>query len=124
MWIGGKHPAVREIAAAEADGWNRWGGDAVLFRVETAPMYAAAQRPGFECTWGGLVVMATTDDAAREKAARLNAGPKAIVGGPQTIADAFTEYCEGGAKWVIAGPVDSRVPENAALLADVASRIR
>ena len=123
VWVGGHHPAVREIAAAEADGWNRWGGDAALFMEETAPVYAAAQRPDFECSWGGLVVMDTSDDAAREKATRLKAGPKTIVGGPQTVADALAEYRDGGAKWVIAGPVDSRAPVNAALLADVASRI-
>ena len=87
-------------------------------------MYAAAVRPGFECSWGGLVVMDASDDAARDKAARLKAGPQTIVGGPQTMADAFTEYIEGGARWVIAGPVDSRDPANVALLADVASLIR
>ena len=26
VWIGGTDPAVREMAAAHADGWNRWGG--------------------------------------------------------------------------------------------------
>ena len=123
VWAGGRHPAVREIAAAEADGWNRWGGDAALFMEETAPVYAAAQRPDFECSWGGLVVMDTSDEAAREKATRLEAGPRTIVGGPHTVADALTEYRDGGAKWVIAGPVNSRDPANAALLADVASRI-
>ena len=26
VWVGGHDPAVRECAAAHADGWNRWGG--------------------------------------------------------------------------------------------------
>lgn len=35
VWIGGTDPAVREMAAAHADGWNRWGGPADRF-VEQA----------------------------------------------------------------------------------------
>src|SRR5262249_12336123 len=32
VWVGGHDPAVRECAAAHADGWNRWGGSAAKFR--------------------------------------------------------------------------------------------
>ena len=32
VWIGGSDPAVREVAAAHADGWNRWGNGVERFR--------------------------------------------------------------------------------------------
>ncbi len=123
VWVGGTFWRVREIAAAEADGWNRWGGSVELFADEAAALYAAAARSPFECSWGGLVVIDADDHAAAEKAHRLDASPGTIVGGPATVADACAAYADAGAQWVIAGPVDSRSPANAELLADVRARL-
>jgi alkanesulfonate monooxygenase SsuD/methylene tetrahydromethanopterin reductase-like flavin-dependent oxidoreductase (luciferase family) len=123
VWVGGLHRGVRAVAAADADGWNRWGGDVERFREQAAAVGAAAVRRPFECSWGGLVVMDRTDDAATQKAERLGARDGTVVGGPATIADAFAAYGGAGAHWVIAGPVDSRDPENAAILADVKARL-
>jgi alkanesulfonate monooxygenase SsuD/methylene tetrahydromethanopterin reductase-like flavin-dependent oxidoreductase (luciferase family) len=123
VWVGGTHPRVRELAAAEADGWNHWGGDPVLFGEEAASVAARAVRSPFSCTWGGLVVLERDDERAREKAERLHASAGTIVGGPATVAAAYAAYVDVGASWVIAGPVDSRNPANADLLADVKSRL-
>jgi hypothetical protein len=68
-------------------------------------------------------VIDADDDRAREKAGRLDASPGTIVGGPATVADACAAYADGGAHWIIAGPVDSRRPENAEWLADVRARL-
>jgi alkanesulfonate monooxygenase SsuD/methylene tetrahydromethanopterin reductase-like flavin-dependent oxidoreductase (luciferase family) len=123
VWIGGTHPAVRALAAAEADGWNRWGGDAARFGEEAAAVADAAVRAPFACTWGGLVVLAAADDGATEKAARLGARPGTIVGGVDTVAAALADYAAAGAAWVVAGPVDAGDPANAALLAEIRAAI-
>lgn len=124
VWVGGVHHRVRALAAAEADGWNRWGGPVARFAEEAAAVRAAAVRDPFTCSWGGLVVMATDDDAAAAKAERLGARPGTIVGGTTTVARALAEYAAAGAGWVVAGPVDSRDPANAALLAGVRADLR
>jgi len=122
VWVGGLHRDVRALAAAEADGWNRWGGEVDRFREQAAAIMRAAVRRPFACSWGGLVVMDHSDDAAQAKAERVGAGPGALVGGPGTIAEAFAAYADAGAHWVIAGPVDSRDPDNAVILAEVKAR--
>jgi len=123
VWVGGLHPQLRALAAAEADGWNRWGGPVDRFAPQAADMRAAAMRDPFVCSWGGLVVVDRDDDAAATKAGRLGAGPGTLVGGVDTIAAAFAAYAKAGAEWVITGPIDSRDPANAAVLAEVRARL-
>jgi alkanesulfonate monooxygenase SsuD/methylene tetrahydromethanopterin reductase-like flavin-dependent oxidoreductase (luciferase family) len=119
VWVGGLHRDVRALAAAEADGWNRWGGPIERFAAQAAELRATAARDPFVVSWGGLVVMAGDDDAAAEKARRLGARPGTLVGGIDALAAAFAGYAAAGADWVIAGPVDARDPENAVHLGDV-----
>ena len=69
-----RDPAVREVAAAHADGWNRWGAGLERFRSQAANLPAAAARAPFTVSWGGLVVLGDDDDAAAAKAERLGAG--------------------------------------------------
>ncbi len=125
VWVGGSAPAVREVAAAHGDGWNRWGGDLDRFSAQAANLQSAAARTPFTVSWGGLVVLDTDDAAATAKAQRLHAGPEVIAGGPATVADALRAYVEGGAEWLMVGPLDSSDPENARLLGEeVAPRLR
>lgn len=131
VWIGGTDPAVREMAAAHADGWNRWGGPADRFVEQAVGIRGAATRRPFTLSWGGLVVLADSDAEAAVKAARLgvdNAGRPAagqvIVGGPDTVADALRPYVEAGADWLMLGPIDSSDPENCRILArEIAPRL-
>jgi alkanesulfonate monooxygenase SsuD/methylene tetrahydromethanopterin reductase-like flavin-dependent oxidoreductase (luciferase family) len=123
VWIGGLHREVRALAAAEADGWNRWGGPVDRFAEQARAVRAAAVRDPFVCSWGGLVVLGATDAVALEKAERLGARSGTIVGGIDTVTAALAGYAAAGAGWVIAGPVDSRDPENAATLAAVRARL-
>ena len=124
VWVGGTHAKVREIAAEESDGWNRWSGDPVIFEEQAASVAARAMRSPFVCSWGGLVALDVDDDRAKEKAHRLGASSGTIVGGPARVADGCAPYADAGAGWVIAGPVDSRNPANAVLLADVRARLQ
>jgi alkanesulfonate monooxygenase SsuD/methylene tetrahydromethanopterin reductase-like flavin-dependent oxidoreductase (luciferase family) len=118
VWVGGSDPAVREVAAAHADGWNRWGGGLERFREQGANLQMAAARRPFTLTWGGLVVLDADDDAAAAKAQRLGAGDHVLVGGPELIAAALRAYVEAGAEWLMIGPVDSSDPANARILGE------
>lgn len=118
VWVGGTDPAVREVAAAHADGWNRWGSGVERFREQAANLEAASARSPFTLSWGGLVVLADDDDAAEAKAARLGVGDHVIVGGPELVAGALRAYVEAGAEWLVIGPIDSSDPDNARILGE------
>jgi len=118
IWVGGELEAVRAVAAEHAHGWNKWGGDATTFASEAGALRDAASRPGFECTWGGLVVAGDDDREAEEKADRLGASPGTIVGGPATIARALQRYRDAGADWAILAPIDSSDVTNARLVGE------
>jgi len=119
VWVGGHVAPVRAVASRHANGWNAWGGDVTAFAAQAAETRAAAKAPDFECSWGGLVVIADDDEGAKEKASRLHAPSETIVGGPETVAEGLLAYGAVGADWVVAAPVDSRDPESARLLGEV-----
>jgi alkanesulfonate monooxygenase SsuD/methylene tetrahydromethanopterin reductase-like flavin-dependent oxidoreductase (luciferase family) len=118
LWVGGHAKSVRQVAAEHAQGWNAWGGDVDQFASQVGETRSMGVSPGFECTWGGLVVLGEDDAAARAKAERLGASDRVIVGGPATVAAALARYGAVGADWLIVAPLDSRDPENARLLAE------
>jgi alkanesulfonate monooxygenase SsuD/methylene tetrahydromethanopterin reductase-like flavin-dependent oxidoreductase (luciferase family) len=121
VWVGGGQRAVRDVAVADADGWNHWGGRPETFRVQSAAMRVAAARRPFTVTWGGLVVVAANERDAATKRARLEPGPDVIAGGPEAVADALRAYIDAGAEWIIVGPVDSSDPDNAFVLGELVS---
>jgi alkanesulfonate monooxygenase SsuD/methylene tetrahydromethanopterin reductase-like flavin-dependent oxidoreductase (luciferase family) len=118
VWVGGSAPAVREVAAAHADGWNRWGAGPYLLHEQAANLRASAARSPFTVSWGGLVVLADEDDEAAAKARRLGAGEHVIVGGPDRVARALRAYVDAGAEWLVMGPIDSSDPDNARILGE------
>lgn len=124
VWVGGSTAAVRGVAVAAADGWNAWGPSVDQFADHVASLRAVAVRDGFECTWGGLVVLAPTEAAANEKARELGASAGTVVGSPATVAEQMGGYVAAGADWVILAPVDPDDPANVDLLADVRARLR
>jgi len=119
VWAGGRDPAVRQLAAARADGWNRWGAGLARFRAQVVDLRSAAARTPFTVSWGGLVVLGADERDADAKSERLAPGPRVIVGGPERVADALRDYVEAGADWVIVGPLDSSNPENARMLGEL-----
>jgi alkanesulfonate monooxygenase SsuD/methylene tetrahydromethanopterin reductase-like flavin-dependent oxidoreductase (luciferase family) len=118
VWVGGSDPAVREVAAAHADGWNRWGGRLDRFSEQATNLCAASARSPFTVSWGGLVVLADDDAAAAAKAARLRVDDRVLVGGPDAVAGHLRAYVEAGAEWLMMGPVDSSDPDNARILGE------
>jgi alkanesulfonate monooxygenase SsuD/methylene tetrahydromethanopterin reductase-like flavin-dependent oxidoreductase (luciferase family) len=123
VWVGGSAAHIGEVAA-HTDGWNRWGADPTRFASEAERVRSLAAAAGRDpdaltLSWGGLVVLDTTDERADEKASRLGAGASVLVGGPQRVADRLRAYADLGAEWVIIGPIDSSDPENASRLGDL-----
>src|SRR5207245_1299706 len=87
----GHAAAAGRLAAARADGWNRWGGDTTTFaasaeRVRQA-LDEAGRPPGaFAFTWGGLAVLADTAAGAKAKRDRLGGDrPGLVSGGPSEV---------------------------------------
>jgi alkanesulfonate monooxygenase SsuD/methylene tetrahydromethanopterin reductase-like flavin-dependent oxidoreductase (luciferase family) len=76
IWVGGRHPRVRRVAAALADGWNAWGATAEQLTKEADEVLAEAGRP-IAVTWGGGVVLAP-DQKALEEAVAARGGAEAI----------------------------------------------
>lgn len=120
-WVGGSAHLVGPHAR-RAGVWNRWGGTPESLADEALRLHSEA--PTLRCTWGGLVVLAPTDDAARAKADRLGVSTTAssgvLVGAPATVATTLRRYADAGADTVVLGPVDSSSLDNVELVAEIA----
>ena len=76
IWIGGRHPRVRRVAATSADGWNAWGASAEQLTREADELLAEAGRP-MAVTWGGGVIFAP-DQKALDEAIAARGGIEAL----------------------------------------------
>ena len=117
VWIGGRHHLVRSSVDRSCAAWNLWGARVIDFASEGRDVRSRA--PGAELTWGGLVVLGSTDEIARAHAETLGAPPAAITGAPATVARELQPYVDAGATTVVLGPVDSSNLANVALAAEV-----
>lgn len=124
VWVGGRARHVGLVAAELADGWNRWGASLEQFAAEVAEVRDLVERlrgpaDGFTPSWGGLVVLGEHEMDAAAKAARLDAGPDVLVGGPEQVAEALRAYSAAGAAWGILAPVDASNAENAMIVGEL-----
>ncbi|HYU38824.1 MAG TPA: LLM class flavin-dependent oxidoreductase [Acidimicrobiia bacterium] len=119
VWVGGASGGVGMVAAARADGWNRWGPPLARFEREARSVREAHRRDPFTVSWAGLFVVDRTERGARAKAQRLPPTPEATVGGPEQVAEVVRAYGAAGAEWVIVGPIDSSDPDNAVILGEM-----
>ena len=103
IWVGGRHPRVRHVAAAGADGWNAWGATVEELIREAAELRGEAGR-AIAVTWGGGVMLAP-DQVALDAAVAARGGLEAI-----------------GAAGLTAG-TPNRVVEHLAALAGVADEL-
>jgi hypothetical protein len=97
--------------------WNVWGVGVEEFTDLADDVRCRA--PSCELTWGGLVVLAATDERAQARADALHAPANAIVGSPPTVAGVLLEYVAAGATTLVLGPVDASNIDNVALVAEV-----
>lgn len=84
VWLGGRHPRVREAAARLADGWNAWGVDVEAFASEAAEVRANAVR-AVTISWGGGVLLAPDEGALEREVAKRGSREGLIAGTPRTI---------------------------------------
>ena len=97
-WVGGRSAVVREVAAAEADGWNGWGIDAGTF---------AAQAPsGPEVTWGGQVLIGRTRAEADAKLRAHGARPGLVSGTVDDLRAHLEALAAARATWAVCAPLD------------------
>ena len=77
VWVGGRDPAVRELAASRADGWNRWGAGLERFRAQAANLRVVAVRSHHALAAASsmrtVLVKRSTAGAARGAATRIPA---------------------------------------------------
>jgi alkanesulfonate monooxygenase SsuD/methylene tetrahydromethanopterin reductase-like flavin-dependent oxidoreductase (luciferase family) len=130
VWVAGVSPAAVRLAAARADGWNRWGGLPASFGTATERVRAEianADRGGddFAYTWAGLAVLGATPAEAEAKRDRLGGDrPDVVCGDPPRVAETIAAYAAAGADWVILGPIDSANAANAAVLGETVRLLR
>ena len=122
VWIGGHHHLVRAVVDEPGRAWNVWGAGVADFATLAADTRAGA--PGAELTWGGLVVLAPSDERARARAEELGAPAGAITGSPATVAGRLQPYVDAGATSLVLGPVDASNPANVPLVAEVRSLLQ
>lgn len=105
VWIGGRSPEVLEIAGRLGNGWNGWGTTPEEFELSAAAVQRAAGDREVEMTWGGLVIIAETDDEANAKVGSRDPRDY-LIGGPETVARALTRIVEAGASHLIVTVTD------------------
>lgn len=119
-WAGGLSSEVRDIAIAEADGWNTWG-----LSVADLARRAADLPPELELSWGGQVLFGRDEAAAADKLRRHGSRPGLVHG---TAADArrhLGALAEAGAAWAIYAALDaSDDPDAFALVAEAAAGVQ
>lgn len=111
VWLGGRSQPVLDAAGRVGDGWNAWAGTPERFARDAAIVTAAATGREVQLTWGGLVIMADTDDAAQTKLGKRD--PKGyLVGSPDTVARTLARFVEAGASHLVVTFTDPAEPSN------------
>ena len=101
VWLGGRSVEVLEVAGRIADGWNGWGANLDAFVEDAAKVRSVAGTRAFEISWAGQVMLAGTDEAAREALGDRDP-TQFVTGGPETIRRGFSRAIEAGATHLIA----------------------
>ncbi len=96
VWIGGRSPAVRRLAADIADGWNGWGGDPDRLATEAAEVRSRADRP-FEVSWGGQVLLAPDPVSLARRLEERGGAGESLAGVPAVVADQLSGFAAAGA---------------------------
>jgi alkanesulfonate monooxygenase SsuD/methylene tetrahydromethanopterin reductase-like flavin-dependent oxidoreductase (luciferase family) len=120
IWVGGRHPKVRSVAASHADGWNAWGATVEELITEAEALRDEARRP-VAISWGGGVLLAPDQSsldalvAARGGLEALGAGGT-TPGTPAQVVDHLASLATVADELVVS--VLPNVPENWLLLSN------
>jgi alkanesulfonate monooxygenase SsuD/methylene tetrahydromethanopterin reductase-like flavin-dependent oxidoreductase (luciferase family) len=119
VWVGGRSPAMLDIAGRVADGWNAWGATVEDFAREAEVVRAAAGGRAVALTWAGSAVIAPDDTEARVKLGDRDPGAY-LVGGPETLGAHLAALGAAGCSHAILGFPDASRPGSYELLGDLA----
>jgi alkanesulfonate monooxygenase SsuD/methylene tetrahydromethanopterin reductase-like flavin-dependent oxidoreductase (luciferase family) len=103
IWIGGKHPLVRDLAEEVADGWNGWMVGVDHFMAMTAEL-----SPGVEATWGGAVVVGRDPDDVDAAVRRRGSAEGAVVGTVAQVTESLRRYLDCGASHLVLSVLPNR----------------
>lgn len=103
IWVGGLHPAVRELAGEVADGWNGW-----MIDVDRFGAIARALPAGVAATWGGAVVVGRDADDVDSAVRLRGSGDGALVGTVAQIAEELRRYVDCGARHLVLSVLPNR----------------
>ncbi|MFL5767297.1 MAG: LLM class flavin-dependent oxidoreductase [Actinomycetota bacterium] len=116
VWVGGRSPAVVEMAARIADGWNVWGAPLDEFAEKARRLHAAAEAAGgrsVEATWAGVALVGEDDGEARAllEARRVKSPIESNLwtGSAEAFAEHLGDLEQAGGTWAIvqaSGPAD------------------
>ncbi|MDQ3646734.1 MAG: LLM class flavin-dependent oxidoreductase [Actinomycetota bacterium] len=101
LWLGGRSTEIIELAGRIADGWNGWRLSPRSFARAAGDVVEAAAGRALELSWGGEVILAPTDDAARDLLGGRDPA-NYVVGGPETVARHLSRLVDAGARHLIA----------------------
>jgi alkanesulfonate monooxygenase SsuD/methylene tetrahydromethanopterin reductase-like flavin-dependent oxidoreductase (luciferase family) len=94
VWVGGRHPHLRELAARQADGWNAWGADVSDLAEEAAEVRANVGERPFLISWGGTLVLAPDEATLATRIAERGGSEGAVAGTPPVIKRRLEELSE------------------------------
>ena len=101
VWLGGRSAEVLEVAGRIADGWNGWGANLDTFAEDAATVGSIAGTRPFEISWAGQVLLAESDEAARDELGDRDPA-QFLTGGPATVRSSFARAIEAGATHLVA----------------------
>ncbi len=110
VWIAGRLPALRRLAAEVAEGWNVWGGEPARLAEEAAETRSWANGP-FTVSWGGVVLLAPDRPSLEAALARRGSRKGVIAGVPEEVAEQLAAFVEAGADELVLSLLPSDEPE-------------
>lgn len=100
IWVAGRSVDALDIAGRLADGWNAWAASPQEFTHAASAVRTVAGDRSVEMTWGGQVVVAETDDAARARLGSRNPAHY-VTGGPATVGRYLRGLIEAGVEHLV-----------------------
>jgi alkanesulfonate monooxygenase SsuD/methylene tetrahydromethanopterin reductase-like flavin-dependent oxidoreductase (luciferase family) len=106
VWVGGRSAELLEVAGRIADGWNGWGANLETFATDAAKVTSVAGTRAFEISWAGQVILADSDDAARDRLGDRDPA-QFLVGSAATVRRHLVTAIEAGATHLIVALPDA-----------------